>query len=284
MNLINLETINFELRDDGVGIITLNRPERLNAMSFQFTEDFNSILDYLMVQINCRVVILRGTGRGFCSGLDLKEIDILWQKEKPEQYKKFYYANMPELVKSAMHLQWRISQIFVKMRKIGQPIIALVQGPATGGGFALTLAADIRIAGESAKFSNAFINIGLSGSDVSVSYHLPRLIGMSRATEIMMTGRFFDAEEAERIGVVYKIVKDEKLLDAGIELAETLLSKSPLGLRMTKQALNLSLDSPSLETISELENRAQALCIVSEDMLEGLRAFREKRKPNFPLK
>lgn len=284
MNLKNLETINFELRDDGIGIITLNRPERLNAMSFQFTEDFNSILDYLMVQIDCRVLILKGAGRGFCSGLDLKEMDLLMQKEKPEHYKKFYYANMPELVKRGMHLQWRISQIFIKMRKISQPIIALVQGPATGGGFALALAADIRIAGESAKFSNAFINIGLSGSDVSVSYHLPRLIGMSRAAEIMMTGRFVDAEEAERIGIVNKIVKDEKLLDAGMELAETLLSKSPLGLRMTKQALNISLDSPSLETISELENRAQALCIVSKDMLEGLNAFKEKRNPNFSLK
>ena len=126
MSLKNLETINFELRDDGVGIITLNRPERLNAMSFQFTEDFNSILDYLMVQIDCRVVILRGAGRGFCSGLDLKEFDLLWQKEKLEHYKNIYYANLPELVKRAMHLQWRISQIFVKMRKINQPIIALV--------------------------------------------------------------------------------------------------------------------------------------------------------------
>jgi len=281
----NFETLIFELKDNGIGIITLNRPERLNAMSFQLVEDYHEILDYLETQYDCRVVILRGAGKGFCSGLDLKEFPVLTRRRKPENLrKKFYYVDMPEFVKSGIYFQWRISQMMIKMRKINQPIISLIHGAATGGGFALALASDLRICGESAKFSNAFINLGLSGSDVSTSYHLPRLIGMSRATEILYTGSFFFAEEAERIGLVCKVVPDEKLLDAGMELAETLLTKSPLGLRMTKQALNASLNSPSLETISELENRAQILCGMSKDIIEGMSTFREKKKPRYPLR
>ena len=170
------------------------------------------------------------------------------------------------------------------MRRINQPIIALVNGAATGAGFTFTLASDIRIASENARFNNAFINIGFSGSDLASSYHLPRLIGMSRAAEILYTGRFVDAEEAEKIGLVLKVVEEKNLLEEGIQLAEQLLKKSPLGLRMTKQAVNISLDSPSLETIMELENRAQMLCSTSNDLTEGAQAFFEKRDPKYPLK
>jgi len=133
--------------------------------------------------------------------------------------------------------------------------------------------------------ANSFINIGLSGSDLASSYHLPRLIGMSRAAEIIYTGRFVAAEEAERIGIVSKVIKGDetKLLAAAMEIAKNLLTKSPLGLRMTKEAINLSLDSPSLETIMQLENRSQMLCSTSDDLLEGVNAFFEKRKPKYPL-
>jgi enoyl-CoA hydratase/carnithine racemase len=170
------------------------------------------------------------------------------------------------------------------MRRISQPIIALVNGAATGAGFTFTLASDIRIASENARFNNAFINIGFSGSDLASSYHLPRLIGMSRAAEILYTGRFVDAKEAHRIGLVLKVVDEDTLFNEGIKMAEELLKKSPLGLRMTKKAVNISLDSPSLETIMELENRAQMLCSTSNDLTEGAQAFFEKRDPKYPLK
>ncbi len=281
---MNFETIKFELREDGIGILTLNRPDKLNAMSFQMFEDLHTIFDSLMLNLNCRVLILKGQGKAFCAGLDLKEVNLLNMKKKPEDYKKFYYLDIPETFKNRMYFQWRLSQVIIKMRKISQPIIAIIHGAATGGGFALTLASDIRIAGEKARINNAFIKLGLSGSDVGTSYFLPRLIGMSRAAEILYTGRFIDAEEAERIGLVFKIVKGDetKLLEVAMEIAENLLTKSPLGLRMTKEAINLSIDSPSLETIIQLENRAQTLCGSSNDIKEGISAFFEKREPKYP--
>ena len=284
---MNFETIKFELKENGIGLLTLNRPEKLNAMSFQMIEDLNKIFDHLIINLDCRVLILKAEGRAFCAGLDLKESTILQSKKKPQELKeKFFFINVPEkdTIKAKMYAQWYTSQLIVKMRKISQPIIALINGPASGAGFAFALAADMRIAGQNARFNNAFINIGFSGSDLASSYHLPRLIGMSRAAEILYTGRFISAEEAEKIGLVSKVVDDTALLNAAIELAEELLKKSPLGLRMTKQAINLSLDSPSLETMIQLENRTQMLCSVSDDLMEGVQSFFEKRDPKYPLK
>jgi len=284
---MEFETIKFELKEDGIGILTLNRPDKLNAMSFQMFEDLHTILDHLMVNLDCRVVILNAEGRAFCAGLDLKESMVFFSKKKSQEVKeKFFFINTPpkDPIKARMYSQWYMSQIIIKMRKISQPIIALINGAASGGGFTLVLASDIRIASSKARFNNAFIKLGLSGSDLSSSYHLPRLIGMSRAAEILYTGRFIDAKEADKIGFVSKVVEEEELLDSGINLAKELLKKSPLGLRMTKQALNLSLDAPSLETIIELENRAQMLCVTSDDIMEGVQAFFEKRDPKYPLR
>jgi enoyl-CoA hydratase len=284
---LNFETIKFELREDGIGFLTLNRPEKLNALNFQMIEDLHSILDHLMTNLDCRVLILKAEGRAFCAGLDLKESTVLQSKKKPEELKeKFFFMKAPDkdIIKAKIYAQARASHLIPKMRKISQPIIVVIQGPATGAGFTLSLAADIRIAGEKARLANSFINIGFSGSDLASSYHLPRLIGMSRAAEILYTGRFIDAEEAERIGLVLKVVTGDetKLLEAAIEIAENLLTKSPLGLRMTKEAINISLDSPSLDTIMQIENRTQMLCSTSTDLLEGINAFFEKRKPNYP--
>lgn len=281
---MDFETIKFELKENGIGIITLNRPERLNALSLQMVEDLNEILDHLMINLDCRVVIIKGAGRAFCSGLDLKEAMILQKKKIPEEYKKFYYLDVPELAKAKIYYEWRLSHIITKMRKINQPIIAMIHGPAVGGGIAFTMAADIRIAGESARFNIGFINIGLSSSDIGSSYFLPRLIGLSRAAEIMYSGRFFEANEAEKIGYVLKVVPDDKLLDSAFELAEEMLNKSPLGLRMTKEAINLSLDCPSLETIIQIENRTQMICAASNDVLTAVQAKLEKKEPEFPLR
>jgi enoyl-CoA hydratase/carnithine racemase len=285
----NYETITFELKENGMGILTLNRPEKLNAMSFQMIKELHQVFGDLMVNLNCRVLILRAEGRVFCAGLDLKESMILQSKKKPEELKKqFYFLDVPEkdIIKAKMYAQWRTSQLIVKMRKISQPIIAVIQGAASGAGFAFTLAADIRIAGKKAKFNNAFINVGFSGADLASSYHLPRLIGMSRAAELLYTGRFIEAKEANEIGLVLKVVEgnEEDIFNEAEKLAQTMLNKSPLGLRMTKQAINLSMDSPSLDTMIQLENRTQMLCSSSVDIMEGVQSFFKKKDPQYPLK
>ena len=279
---MEFETIKWELRDDGIGILSLNRPNNLNAMSFQMIEDLHEIFDHLMINLDCRVVILRGEGRLFSAGLDIKEAPLSQKRKIPEEYKnKFFFLDAPEVIKRKIYAQSRVGQIITKMRKISQPIIGLIHGAASGAGFAFIMASDMRIASKNAKFNNAFIKLGFSGSDMGSSYFLPRQIGMSRAAEILYTGRFFDAEEAEQIGFVVKVVKEEELLDAGIELASSLLTKSPLGLRMTKEAINFTMDAPSLETLIQIENRTQMLCSVSKDVMEGIQAFFEKRNPQY---
>ncbi len=279
---MDFKTIEFELKENGIGILTLNRPEKLNAINFQMENELHELYDSLMINLDCRVLILRGAGRAFCAGTDLQEALTLNSKRTPAEYEKFHFLNVPETVKKKIYHQWHITQLIVKMRKISQPIIAIIQGPASGGGFGFAMAADIRIASEGGKFNNASINLGLTGADVGGSYFLPRLIGASRAAEILYTGRFFGAKEAEKIGFVLKVVSEEDLLDSALKLAEELLSKSPLGLRMTKEAVNLSMDSPSLETIIQLENRGIVLSFCSKDTNEGASAFMEKRKPNYP--
>lgn len=284
MRKLNYETIKFELREDGIGILTLNRPKRMNAISVQFVEDLNSLFDHLMINLDCRVVIMKGEGKAFCAGLDIKEAPLLAKKKVPEAYKKFKHVDVPELIKRTLYLQNRMGQIVVKMRKISQPIIALIHGPATGGGFTFAMAADIRFASDDGRFSIGAINIGMSGSDLGGGYFLPRLIGMSRAAEIMYTGRYVSAEEAEKIGLVLKVIKEDKLLDSALELANEMLAKSPLGLRMTKEAINISLDSPSLETMINLDNRAQSICTTSTDAMISMQAFMEKKAPKFSLR
>ena len=278
------ETIDFELKDNGIGILTLNRPDKLNAISFQMEEELHSLFDSLMINLDCRVLILQGNGRAFCAGTDLQDGLNLNMKKVPEGYDKYFHLNTPEPIKKKLYHQWRISQIYVKMRKISQPIICIIQGAAVGGGFGFAMASDFRLASDDAEFINGSINLGLTGADVGGSYFLPRLIGMSRASEILYTGRPVNAKEAKEYGLVLKIVEKEKLFDSAYELAEGLLTKSPLGLRITKQAINNSLDSPSLETILQLENYGIVLSFSSKDMNEGSSAFMQKRKPSYPLK
>jgi len=280
---MQFKTIKFELRDDGIGILSLNRPEKLNAISFEMEEEMHEVLDHLMTNLDCRVLILKGEGRAFSAGTDLQEGLILNSKRKPEGYDRFYYLNVPEPLKKKLYHQWRISQIIIKMRRISQPIIAIVHGAAAGGGFGFAMASDMRIASEDVKFINASINIGLTGADVGGSYFLPRLIGMAKASEMLYSGRSIGAEEAEESGLLIKVVKKENLLNEGLNLAHELLKKSPLGLRMTKQAINLSLDSPSLENIIQYENSSIVLSFSSKDINEASSAFFEKRDPKYSL-
>jgi enoyl-CoA hydratase len=247
-------------------------------------EELYLLLDNLNTNLDCRVVIFRGEGRAFCAGTDLQDGLSLNVKKVPEGYEKYYFLDVSEPIKKKIYHQWHISQIYVKMRKISQPIIAIVQGAAAGGGFGFAMASDFRIVSEDVKFINASINIGLTGADVGGSYFLPRLIGMSKAAEILYTGREIKADEAVKIGLAIKKVSNDQLLEDAIKIAEELLKKSPLGLRLTKQAINISMDSPSLETILQSENNSIVLSFASKDINEASTAFLQKKEPKYPLK
>ncbi len=275
------ETINVQEREDGISIISFNRPERLNAINFQFVEDLQDYLNTLENNLKIRVVILTGEGRAFCSGLDLKDGQVIFKKRVPEELQKFEYLQNKDKVKKAIIVQKLISQLMVTLRRIPQPVIAAIKGAAYGGGLSFALASDIRIAGENAKFCNAYINIGLSGADCGSSYWLPRLIGFSRAAEFMYTGRIMDAQEADKIGFVSKVVPDNEVLKEALNIAKVILRKSPIGVRFTKDALNMNVDAPSLSFAAKLENRTQVICIQAEDALEGVFATLERRESKY---
>ena len=279
--MVEYETLKVQEREDGISIITFNRPHRLNAINFQMVEDLQDYLNNLENNLRIRVVILTGEGRAFCSGLDLKDGQVIFKKIVPETAQKFEYLQFKDQIKRAIIVQKLMSQLMVNLRRIPQPVIAAIKGIAYGGGLTFALASDIRIAGESAEFCNAFINIGLSGADCGSSYWLPRLIGFSRAAEFMLTGRVINAQEADKIGLVSKIVPDNEILNEALNIAKQILGKNPLGIRLTKDALNMNVDAPSLEAATKLENRTQVICLNAEDALEGIFATLERRKPNY---
>jgi len=279
--MVEYKTIKVQEREDGISIITFNRPNRLNAINFQFVEDLQDYLNTLENNLGIRVVILTGEGRAFCSGLDLKDGQVIFKKNVPEGLQKFEYLQNKDKIKRAVIVQKLISQLMITLRRIPQPVIAAIKGAAYGGGLTFAMAADIRIAGESAKFCNAFINIGLSGADCGSSYWLPRLIGFSRAAEFMYTGRVFNAQEADKIGFVSKVVPDDEVLYEALKIAKLIISKSPIGIRFTKDALNMNVDASSLDSATKLENRTQVICINAEDALEGVFATLEKRESKY---
>ena len=264
------ETLLIE-RQGAVEWVTMNRPEALNSLNTVLVDELLDYFGELYFNRTTRVVVLRGAGRAFCAGLDLKQSGARRNTEG---------ANMGGPAAGLLG-QRRISEIVMRMRRCGQPIISLVHGPACGGGFALALASDIRIAGQSARMNAAFIRIGLSACDIGVSYFLPRLVGVSVASELMLTGRFIKAERALRVGLVSEVVPDEHLARAAEPYIEEMITTSPLGLRLTKECLNMSVDAPSLESAINMEDRNQILCSQTNDVREGMRAFLEKRKPNY---
>lgn len=252
-------------REGAVDWVTLNRPERLNGLNNQMVDELLDYFGRLYMDHSRRVVVLRGAGRAFCAGLDIKEATGVNRGDTA----------------TGLLRQRRISEIVMRMRRCPQPIVSLVHGAAAGGGFALALASDIRIAGQSARMNAAFIRIGLSACDIGVSYFLPRLVGVSVASELMLTGRFIDAERALRVGLVSDVVPDDRLAEAARPLIQEMLDNAPLGLRLTKECLNMSVDAPSLEAAINMEDRNQILCASGEDFREGMAAFLEKRKPNY---
>jgi enoyl-CoA hydratase len=252
----------------GIRVLTLNRPESLNSMNHELITGMLSALDEIKADRSVRVIVLTGAGRGFCAGLDLKGFG------GPEQ-------DAPRTPAGGMRTQQLIASVMTKMRYTPQPIIAAVNGPAAGGGLALALASDVRIAAASARFNVAFVRIGLSGCDVGVSYLLPRLVGASRAFELLLSGRIIDAQEADRIGLVLRVVPDGEVLDTALEVAESIARNSPFGVWMTKEVMWSNLETGSMQAGIDLENRTQILSTFGGDMGEAMRAFLEKREPQF---
>jgi enoyl-CoA hydratase len=260
---MSFETLLLDRRGH-VAWLTLNRPDALNAMNRALVRELRTFFSTLGDDRETRVVVMRGAGRAFCAGLDLKE--------EPDG---------DASVQAGLRAQRTVSELVVMMRRAPQPIIACVHGAACGGGFALALGADVRLAGASARMNAAFIRIGLSACDVGVSYFLPRMVGASVAAELLLTGNFIEAARAERLGLVSRLVPDAELETAAQALADDMLRNSPLGLRLTKECLNASLDAGSLEQVIAMEDRNQILCTRSEDFREGITAFLQKRPPSY---
>lgn len=248
--------------------ITLNRPDSLNALSFPLVRRLHAALDDIDGDRECRVVVLTGAGRGFCSGFDLSA---------PGDPGSAGLGRVQRSLNSMRDFYGLISH----MRSLRQPVIAAVNGPAAGGGFALALGADIRVASSTARFNAAFIRVGYSACDIGVSYLLPRLVGSARATELMLTGRLFDAEEALRIGLVLEVTEPDGLLAAVDTVAANIIRNTPLGVEMTKQVLQLNVDAPSLEHAMELEKRTNIIATFTDDAAEAVDAFRARRPPVF---
>jgi enoyl-CoA hydratase len=247
---------------DGVATLTLNRPERLNALTWELIDELHEQLSAIALDPAMRLVLLTGAGRGFCSGLDISSDDPFGRDEPIE----------------VVHArQERVAGLAVALRNLPQPVIAAVNGPAAGGGLALALAADVRVCAQSARFNVAFVRIGLSGCDVGVSYLLPRIVGLGIASELMLTGRPVGADEALRIGLANRVVPDADLGDAVAEMADNILRNSAFGVRMTKQVLERNVDAPSLEAAIDLENRTQALATRTDGAGAALAGFLARR-------
>ena len=253
-----------------VAQITLNRPERMNAMAFDVMIPLREALEEAGRDNDVRVVILTGAGAGFCSGADLESPGVL--------------PNIRGLTKSSIALRAMelLDDIMLTVRRLHQPVIGAINGAAIGGGFCLATALDIRVASPNAYFRAAGINNGLTASELGISYLLPRAIGSSRAFEIMLTGRDVDAAEADRIGLVSRVVAADKLLDTCYDLAERMIGFSRVGTELTKRMLWSSLDAASFSAHMDHEGIAQLFVrMTTQNFEEAITARKEKRAPEF---
>jgi enoyl-CoA hydratase len=253
-----------------VSLVTLNRPERMNAMSFDTVEPLYDAFRRVGADNDTWVVVLTGAGRGFCAGLDLEDHGMPPGCEG---------LPMSRIAIRAMEF---MANLVPAMRRMPQPIVAAVNGPAYGGGMCLMLGADVRLAGVSARFCSAGMTNGLTGTELGVSWLLPRLIGAARAWDVILTGREVDACEAERLGMVSRVLPDDEVVDGALALAEGLCRLSPHGLAMTKKVLWSALETGSLEAAIDLENRNQLLVrLTTQNLQEAIAARKAKRPPRF---
>ena len=253
----------------GVVQLTLDRPEKLNALTEPLVSQLHAHLGDVAADPTCRVVVLTGAGRGFCAGLDLGGFGMIPGTEEFGRTHQTWAT------------QRAIAALVQEMRRLPQPVIAAVNGPAAGGGLALVCASDIRIAASTAVFSTSFIRIGVSGCDIGTSWMLPRLVGAARAHELMLTSRRFDAGEALRIGLVTDVVEPDALPGAVAAMAGSLLAAPPLSLSLTKQGMWLALEIPSFDAMVEVENRQQVLASATADAGEAMASYLGRRPAEY---
>ena len=236
----------------GVVVVRLNRPERLNAINEVMQTELTQTLGDLAADPSVHAVVLTGAGRGFCAGIDMRD----------------FGPNVPEATAPAldrMRFQEAMAALPEAVRQLPQPVVAAVNGPCVGAGLALCLAADIRICSAEASFGNAAILLGLSGAEMGMSYHLPRIVGTSVAADWMLTGRTVTATEADRRGLVSELVEPDRLAGRALELASLIADLAPLGVQLTKRALQINTDAASLSSALELENRNQVISHATDD-------------------
>ena len=259
-----MANVEIEAVEAHIRIVRLNRAERLNAMSFGLVADLHDALDEIAGDTDCKVAVLTGAGRGFCAGLDLKD----WgTPPAPGEHRQMHVG---------VDGQAFMSNLTQHMRATPQVIVAAVNGPAFGGGLALACAADVRLAARSARFCSAFIRTGLTGTDIGITYLLPRLIGASRAFDLILSGREIDAAEAHQMGLVSQVVDDAELLDAALAYARVLAGYTRTGLVNTKEVLWNNVDTPSMAAAIALENRNQNLANQADDVKAFMAAYRSR--------
>jgi len=250
---------------EGVVLLTLNRPSSLNSMTAELVQSLHEHICDIAVDPQARVVILTGAGRGFCAGLDLRGYGAAPHTEHLGR------------TQAAFAVQKHIASLIPALRSLPQPVIAAVNGAAAGGGFALVLGSDIRLSARSGRFNAAFIRIGLSACDIGTSWLLPRIVGVARAQELMLTGRVFDAEEAYRIGLVVELLDDDTLMDAALAKAAEIMRNSPFGVALTKEGMWGALEIPALQNAIDIENRQQIMASATADHREALESFAQRR-------
>jgi enoyl-CoA hydratase/carnithine racemase len=260
-----LQTLDLQVGADLVAVLRVDRPERMNSMTVGMFSDIRSAALALR-DSDVRAMVLTGTGdRAFCAGFDLDEVGVIAEMGIRE------FLQFQELATGSL----------AAIRALPFPVIAAVNGAASGGGLSLALACDIRIASTTAKFNAAFVRVGLSAGELGTSWQLTRLVGPGRAAEIAFTARTVEADEALRIGLVNRVVPPGHLIDEAMTMAGQISQNSPGGVRLSKRALHRNQEIGSYAAALELENRGQALLTRGDDMTEALTAFKEKRPPTF---
>jgi enoyl-CoA hydratase len=250
--------LGWETPGDGILLLRLNRPGCLNALDEVLVAELLRACTMIAADPLTRVVVLTGSGRGFCSGIDVRNFG----PSMPE-------ATAPPVER--VRFQEMMASLPLAIRALPQPVIAAVNGPAVGAGWALCLASDIRICGRSASFGNAAIRLGLSGAEMGMSYYLPRIVGLTVAADWMLTGRTVSADEAYRSGLVSELLVDERLLPRALELAGSIAAHPTLAVSMTKQALQVNVDAPDLQAALHLENRNQVITHSTAEAAEARR-------------
>jgi enoyl-CoA hydratase len=254
----------------GVALLTLNRPHHLNALTSEMLATIYATLEGLGRDEACRVIVVTGAGRGFCAGDDLVDY-------RPPEWVPVDVGP----IQSNMYQQKYVAQLVPRMRAVPQPIIAAVNGATAGAGYALALGADLRLAGESALFVDAFVKIGATGAELGLSWLLQRIVGATRAAEIVLTGRRVGGAEAARIGLVLDTVPDDELLPSALRLADEIITNTPFGTWMGKATLWSNLEIGSLDAAIDLEARTQILALATQDAKEQLLAYKERREPRY---